>query len=102
MARSENALLFITFFQRMESMVKPTQNTGKVIPFVTGQPSPEGQLEKWFRGIVQSNNDLISALEQLRDSYKNLFAGKLLGEADQAVLLAVEITLTNARNARVL
>ena len=64
----------------MESMVKPTQNTGKVIPFVTGQPSPEGQLEKWFRGIVQSNNDLISALEQLRDSYKNLFAG----EADHA------------------
>jgi hypothetical protein len=41
-------------------------------------------------------------LEQLRDSYKNLFAGKILGEADQAVLLAVEITLTNAKNARVL
>jgi hypothetical protein len=83
-------------------MVKPTQPTGKVIPFVTGQPSPEGQLEKWFRGIIQSNNDLICALEQLRDSYRNLFAGKMLGEADQAVLLAVEITLRNAKNARVL
>jgi hypothetical protein len=49
MAKSENALLFITFFQRTEIMVKPTQSTGKVIPFVTGQSSPEGQLEKWFR-----------------------------------------------------
>ena len=42
------------------------------------------------------------ALERLRDSYKMLLADKVIGEADQAVLLAVEITLRNARNARAL
>ena len=76
--------------------------SGKILPFVSGQPSPEGQLEKWFLGVMQSNHDLISALERLRDSYKRLLADKVLGEAEQAVLLAVEITLRNARNARAL
>jgi hypothetical protein len=83
-------------------MVKPMKASGKILPFVSGQPSPEGQLEKWFLGVMQSNHDLISALERLRDSYKRLLADKVLGEAEQAVLLAVEITLRNARNARAL
>jgi hypothetical protein len=83
-------------------MLKPTKAPGKVLPFVAGEPSPEGQLEKWFLGVMQSNRDLISALERLRDSYKMLLADKVVGEADQAVLLAVEITLRNARNARAL
>ncbi len=83
-------------------MLKPTKAPGKVLPFVTGKPSSEAQLEKWFLGVMQSNRDLISALERLRDSYKMLMTDKVLGEADQAVLLAVEITLRNARNARAL
>jgi hypothetical protein len=83
-------------------MVKPTKTPGKILPFVTGEPSPEGQLEKWFLGVMQSNRDLILALERLRDSYKILLADKVLGEAEKAVLLAVEITLRNARNARTL
>jgi hypothetical protein len=44
----------------------------------------------------------MTTLERLRDSYKSLLADKVLSEADQAVLLAVEITLRNARNARAL
>jgi hypothetical protein len=83
-------------------MVKPTKNSGKLLQFVTDEPSPEGQLEKWFLGVMQSNRDLITALERLRDSYKSLLADKVLSDADQAVLLAVEITLRNARNARAL
>ena len=83
-------------------MVEPTKASGKVLQFATGQPSPEGQLEKWFLGVMKSNHDLISALERLRDSYKILLADKVVGEADRAVLLAVEITLRNARNARAL
>jgi hypothetical protein len=83
-------------------MIKPTKTRGKVLPFVAGEPSPEGQLEKWFLGIMQSNRDLISALERLRDSYRILLADKVPDEAEQAILLAVEITLRNARNARTL
>jgi hypothetical protein len=83
-------------------MVKPTKASGKVLQFVTRQPSPEGQLEQWFLGVMRSNHDLTSALERLRDSYKMLLADKVPGEADLAVLLAVEITLRDARNARAL
>jgi hypothetical protein len=89
------------------NMVKPNEATCnkascKVIQFAPPQVSPEGELEKWFRGVMRSNHDLISALERLRDSYKGLLTQKTLTEADHAVLLAVEITLKDARNARAL
>jgi hypothetical protein len=73
----------------------------KVLPFVVPERSREGQLEKWFRGIIQTNHELIAALERLRDSYQGRIQ-KPASEADQAVLLAVEITLSRARNAQTL
>jgi hypothetical protein len=83
-------------------MVKPAKISGKVLQFAKPQVSAEGELEKWFRGVMQSNHDLMSALERLRDSYKGLLVQKNITEADHAVLMAVEITLRNARNARAL
>ena len=83
-------------------MAKSNKASSKVLPFVVPQASMEGKLEKWFRGVIQSNKDLISALERLRDSHKQLLAEKPMTEADQAVLLAVQITLNNARNAQIL
>ena len=85
-----------------EKMIESNNPPCKVLPFVAPAPAIEGKLEKWFRGVMRSNHDLISALERLRDSYKGLLAQKTLTEADQAVLLAVEITLKDARNARAL
>ena len=82
-------------------MLKPSNEPRKVLPFTVPHATMEGKLEKWFRGVIQSNRDLITALERLRDSYQEL-AGKTPTEAEQAVLLAVQITLTNARNAQVL
>jgi hypothetical protein len=84
---------------RANPMTKSNNPPCKVLPFTTPQTSLEGQLEKWFRGVMQSNRDLITALERLRDSYQTL-AKKPLTEADQAVLLAVQITLNDARNAQ--
>ena len=83
-------------------MVKPAKISSKVLQFAKPQVSAEGELEKWFRGVMQSNHDLMSALERLRDSYKGLLVQKNITEADHAVLMAVEITLRNARNARAL
>ena len=83
-------------------MIMPTKTPCKVLPFVTPQTSVEGELEKWFRGVMKSNHDLIFALERLRDSYKQLLGERPVSEANQAVLLAVEITLRDARNARAL
>src|ERR1035438_9697317 len=50
-------------------MVKPENASRKVLPFAVPQPSMESKLEKWFRGVMQSNQDLMVALERLRDSY---------------------------------
>ena len=83
-------------------MIKSINATRKVLPFVLPQASQEGKLEKWFRGVIQSNQDLMTALERLRDSYQGLLAEKPFSEADQAVLLAVQITLSNARKAQTL
>jgi hypothetical protein len=83
-------------------MVEPNKASYKVLQFAKPQPSAEGELEKWFRGVMKSNHDLMSALERLRDSYKLLLTQKTGSEDDQGVLLAVEITLKNARNARAL
>jgi hypothetical protein len=82
-------------------MSRSNEASCKVLPFVVPEPSREGQLEKWFRGVMQSNNDLMTALERLRDSYERLVV-QPVSEADQAILLAVEITLNNARNAQIL
>ena len=83
-------------------MVMPTKNSCKVLQFATPEASIEGELEKWFRGVMKSNHDLVFALERLRDSYKQLLGDRTVTEANQAVLMAVEITLTDARNARAL
>jgi hypothetical protein len=85
-----------------EIMVMPTETSGKVLQFVTPQTSIEGELERWFRGVMLSHHDLVFALEQLRDSFKKLLAEKAIAEADFAVLAAVEVTLSNARKARAL
>jgi hypothetical protein len=79
-----------------------TKTTCKVLEFATPQASVEGELERWFRGVMKSNHDLVFALERLRDSYKQLLGDRPITETHQAVLLAVEITLRDARNARAL
>ena len=81
-------------------MIKPQKASNKVLAFAAPALSAEGKLEKWFRGVIQSNHDLVTALERLSDSYKGLLGETPLTERDQAVLLAVQITLVNARNAQ--
>ena len=80
-------------------MAKPNKASSKVLPFVVPQASMEGKLEKWFRGVVQSNKDLITALDRLRNSYQTR-VGQQMTETDEAVLLAAQITLIEARNAQ--
>ena len=81
-------------------MTELKKTSAKVLAFAPPQSSTEGKLEKWFRGVIQSNHDLVTALERLSDSYKGLLGEKPLTERDQAVLLAAQITINNARNAQ--
>lgn len=83
-------------------MVMTTKPACKILQFATPQASIEGELEKWFRGVMKSNHDLVFALERLRDSYRQLLGERAVTDANQAVLMAVEITLRDARNARAL
>ena len=81
-------------------MIEPKKISTKILKFVPPQPTAEGRLEKWFRGIVESNLDLMVALERLSDSYKLLLRNQPLTEHDRAILLAAQVTLNNARNAQ--
>ena len=83
-------------------MSKTNKVSRKVLPFIVPEPTMEATLERWFRGVIHSNSDLISALERLLHSYKGLLGKEPPTEADRAILLAVELTLTNARNAQTL
>jgi hypothetical protein len=68
---------------------------------VVSPASSDGQLERWLCGLMQSHRDLLTVLELLRDSFK-LLVQKPLSEADHAILLTVQNTLSNAKNARAL
>jgi hypothetical protein len=78
---------------------KSPRPSAKILPFAAPQAAIEGKLEKWFRGVIQSNRDLMTALERLSGQYEKV-AATPLSEADQAVLLGVQITLNEARKAQ--
>jgi hypothetical protein len=73
----------------------------KVSRSVVSLASSDGQLERWLCGVMQSHHDLSSVLERLHNSFK-LSVQKPLSEADHAILLAVQNTLSSAKNARAL
>jgi hypothetical protein len=83
-------------------MVKSYKASRKALPFVMPQAPIEGQPDKWFRGVIQTNHDLLTVLERRRDSYKGLSAKKAFSEAGHAVLVDVAITLSSAKNAQAL
>jgi hypothetical protein len=69
---------------------------------IDDQSKGEGNLQKWLLGIAQNNHDLVTALEGLRDSYKDLLSERPVSDAHQAVLLGVEFTLMGAKTIRLL
>jgi hypothetical protein len=57
------------------------------------------QLLSWIRGIVQSNHELVDALERLRFSYKEHLAGTSVRDAE-TILWQVEVALKNAERSK--
>jgi hypothetical protein len=68
----------------------------KVLEFTMPQDGIGPQLVRWVRGVVKSNNELVTALERLRRSYKVLLAGKPVTDAEE-VLWQVEGALRDAK-----
>jgi Ribbon-helix-helix domain len=83
------------------NIAKSNTTSCKASLSVVSQASFDGQLESWLCGVMRSHHDLLTVLERLRDSFK-LSAQKPLTEADHAILVAVQNTLSSAKNARAL
>jgi hypothetical protein len=52
-----------------------------LLGFPTSRESVETKLLSWIRGVVQSNDQSVEALERLRRSYKVLQTGKSVPDA---------------------
>jgi hypothetical protein len=59
----------------------------------------EMKLVNWVRGVAESNDELVHALNRLRVSYKVLLSGEPVTDA-QEILREVEDALTGAPKAR--
>jgi hypothetical protein len=57
------------------------------------------RLLNWIRGVIQSNHELVDALERLRFSYKEHLAGRSLRDAE-TILWQVEFALKNAERSK--
>jgi hypothetical protein len=71
----------------------------KPLRFPVAQDDVTTRLLSWIRGIVQSNQELVSALERLRLSYEVLLAGTSVTDAE-AILWQVEVALKGAERSR--
>jgi hypothetical protein len=83
------------------NIAKSNTASCKVSRSVVSPASSDGQLEKWLCGVMQSHHDLLTVLERLHNSFK-LSVQKPLSEADHALLLAIQNTLSSAKKARAL
>jgi hypothetical protein len=80
------------------SLIGPTLVGPADVPSVAG---PQEQTEGRIRGLVQSNDDLATALERLWESYHQLLAGKPVKNVDElwAQGKAALIQAAKAKNA---
>jgi hypothetical protein len=71
----------------------------KLLGFPASHDSVEAKLLSRVRGIVQSNDQLVDALERLRRSYKVLQTEKSVPDAAE-ILWEVEVALSDAQRSR--
>lgn len=76
-------------------MSRAKKSPHKVLEFSISQDGTGLQLVTWVRGIVKSNNELVSALSRLRRSYSALLAGITVTDTEE-LLWQVEGALQEA------
>jgi hypothetical protein len=69
-------------------------NAGKLLLFPAPKPVPGSPGENWSRQILETKDNLISALEFLRIAYNEMLAGKPVKAADE-ILAQLEAILRN-------
>jgi hypothetical protein len=76
-------------------MVHP-RNAGKLLSFPLSTPVPEAAAQNWDLRILETRDNLVNALDYLRDEYNAMLAGKATTAADE-VLARVETILRNEK-----
>jgi hypothetical protein len=71
-------------------------STGKLLSFPLSTPVPEATSQKWDLRILETRDNLVNALDYLRDEYNAMLAGKATTAADE-VLARVETILRNEK-----
>jgi hypothetical protein len=76
-------------------MVHPT-NAGKFLSFPICTRVPEAAAQNWDLRILETRDNLVNALDYLREEYNAILAGKATTAADE-VLARVETILRNEK-----
>jgi hypothetical protein len=76
-------------------MIRST-STGKLISFPLSTPVPEAAAQNWDLRILETRDNLVNALDYLRDEYNAMLAGKATTAADE-VLARVATILRNEK-----
>jgi hypothetical protein len=71
-------------------------STGKLLSFPLSTPVPEAAAQNWDPRILETRDNLVNALDYLRDEYNAMSAGKATTAADE-VLARVETILRNEK-----
>jgi hypothetical protein len=72
-------------------MVYPN-NVGKLLSFPAPTPVPESPAQNWSVRILETKDNLLSALDYLRVAYNEMLAGRAVKAADE-ILAQVEAIL---------
>jgi hypothetical protein len=69
-------------------------STGKLLSFPLSTPVAEAAAQNWSLRILETRDNLVNALDYLRDEYDAMLAGESTTAADQ-ILARVETILRN-------
>jgi tRNA A22 N-methylase len=78
-------------------MVNPQTASARILAFPTTQPKPDLEAVNLMHRIIDSKDNLLTALEVLRDSYNVILAGTSSRDADD-ILAQAEAALQQAHN----
>src|ERR1700678_3234773 len=76
-------LRYVLRMVKMRHVNKPSDS--KLIEFTATQESIERQLAVWIQELVQSNSELVPALQRLRRSYRVLRSGKPVTDVEEVL-----------------
>jgi hypothetical protein len=79
-------------------MIHPN-NAGKLLSFPAPMPAPGSPAQNWNVRILETKDNLVSALDYLRIAYNEMLAGRPVKAADEILAHVEAILRSNAKPA---